>query len=103
MRDRECVGLEQRLSDIKEKTGFNEAIRKLKLENLEVDEYLKQYDDLEVKYGIADAIDENDEILAQRMKEKGFPESPIRLANRITGLGNGDNSYEQKNSKRCRR
>ncbi len=93
VRDRECVGLEQRLSDIKEKTGFNEAIRKLELENLEVDEYLKQYDDLEVKYGIADAIDENDEILAQRMKEKGFPESPIRLANRITGLGNGDNSY----------
>ena len=91
-----CKKLELELLDKllekKENSGYEEALDEV-LKNNDNTVSLEKIAELKEKYGIAQMEEEHEKILQQKYNELGLTCSDYQYANKLTGLGDGENNY----------
>ena len=91
-----CKKLELELLDKllekKENSGYEEALDEV-LKNNDNTVSLEKIAELKEKYGIAQMEKEHEKILQQKYNELGLTCSDYQYANKLTGLGDGENNY----------
>lgn len=77
-----------------ESSGYNKALEEFLISNTdnEVD-LVEKIDELKEKYGITKMEKEHEKILQQKYNELGLTCSDYQYANKLTGLGDGENNY----------
>ena len=75
-----------------ENSGYDEALEEASKNNGGIAS-LEKIAELKEKYGIAQMEEEHGKILQQKYNELGFTCSDYQYANKLTGLGDGENNY----------
>ena len=82
----------EELLDKMEDSGYKEALREAKENNNDLVSS-EEIAELKEKYGIAQMEVEHEKILQQKYNELGLTCSDYQYANKLTGLGDGENNY----------